>query len=150
MLRGGFIKAALSKPLACCLESSLVLTSLPMATTMIKLWVRGSHFFFFFDEKKVSLNPDSNRQVCLTLALFGLMFLADAKPVTVIRGDKFWSDNFMALLYLVLNHAGTPYLFHTYDYPVDPNRGAQLSPSFQAANGVLGANLVAYFGTGNL
>lgn len=45
---------------------------------------------------------------------------------------------------------GTPFLFNKYDYKVDPNRGAQLSTSFQQANGPLGANLVAYFGTGNL
>ena len=43
---------------------------------------------------------------------------------------------------------GTPYLFHTYSYSVDPDRGAQLAPSFQAANGVQGATLVASYGTG--
>ena len=45
---------------------------------------------------------------------------------------------------------GSPYLFTQFNYPVDPNRAAQLSPAFQAANGPYGANLVAYFGTGNL
>lgn len=45
---------------------------------------------------------------------------------------------------------GSPYLFHEYDYPVDPHRSAKLSSAFQAANGVKGANLVAFFGTGGL
>lgn len=46
--------------------------------------------------------------------------------------------------------AGSPYLFHERDFPVDPYRSAKLSPAFQAANGKRGANLVAYFGTGGL
>ena len=45
---------------------------------------------------------------------------------------------------------GTPYLYKEFNYPVDPNRAAQLAPAFQQKYGPLGANLVAYFGTGNL
>lgn len=48
------------------------------------------------------------------------------------------------------NDLGTPYLTAERQFPVDPHRGARLSPAFQRANGPRGANLVAYFGTGNL
>ena len=72
----------------------------------------------------------------------------------------------------LLKITGTPYLFNTYSNPVDPNRGADLAPAFQvwfnfsnskmkhfknkvsffsqAQYGTYGAELVAYFGTGNL
>lgn len=81
-----------------------------------------------------------------------LIISVDSAPITVIKGKinvhKIrWNKVLNILFYL---HLGTPFLFNKFDYPVDPNRGAQLSPSFQAANGPLGANLVAYFGTGKL
>nr|CAH0106576.1 unnamed protein product [Daphnia galeata] len=45
---------------------------------------------------------------------------------------------------------GTPFLFNKFDYKVDPNRGANLSPAFQAQWGPLGQQLVDSFGSGNL
>ncbi|XP_032792363.2 uncharacterized protein LOC116929280 [Daphnia magna] len=45
---------------------------------------------------------------------------------------------------------GTPYLFNKFDYKVDPNRGAELSPAFQQQHGPFGQNLVNSFGNGNL
>ena len=58
-----------------------------------------------------------------------------------------WSANAAPTLTAIV---GTPYLFTTFNYPVDPNAAYQSSSAFQAANGPLGANLVASFGTGSL
>lgn len=69
---------------------------------------------------------------CLLVSTCLVLWCAEAKPA------------FLSTL------VGTPYLYTTFNYPVDPNRAAALSPSFQAANGPLGANLVAQFGTGHL
>ncbi|EFX81829.1 hypothetical protein DAPPUDRAFT_303278 [Daphnia pulex] len=44
---------------------------------------------------------------------------------------------------------GTPFLFNKFDYKVDPNRGAELSPAFQAQYGTLGADLINFYGQGN-
>jgi hypothetical protein len=46
--------------------------------------------------------------------------------------------------------AGSPHLFHEYDFAVDPHKSQQLSPQFQAANGHRGSKLIAFFGTGGL
>ena len=58
--------------------------------------------------------------------------------------------NTCAIKWTWISNAGSPYLFHEFNFPVDPYRAGKLSPAFQAANGKKGANLVAYFGTGGL
>lgn len=58
-----------------------------------------------------------------------------------------WFDLSKLILSLPL---GTPFLFNKFDYKVNPDRGAELSPAFQAQYGPLGEKLVASFGTGIL